>query len=81
MFENRIAYFSSLTGIDPDNLPSNVVYIESEDIYVRDDRWINVSSVDRSGFDFEIDYLLPTDRGDFELTVRRSYTTKVQGVR
>ena len=76
VFENRIAYFSSLTDIDPNNLPSNVVYLPDEDIYIRDDRFINVSSIDRSGVDLELDYLLPTERGDFELTFRRSYTTK-----
>ena len=76
VFENRIAYFSSLTGIDPNNLPSNVVYLPDEDIYIRDDRWINVSSVNRSGLDLELDYLLSTERGDFDLTFRRSYTTK-----
>ena len=76
VFENRIAYFSSLTDIDPDNLPSNVAYLPDEDVYIRDDRWINVSSVERSGMDLELHYLLPTERGDFDLTFRRSYTTK-----
>jgi len=76
VFENRIAYFSSLVGIDPENLPSNVVYIAEEDIYIRDDRWINVSAVERNGLDVELDYVLPTDNGDITLTVRRSYTNK-----
>ena len=76
VFENRIAYFSSLTDIDPDNLPSNVVYIPGEDIYVRDDRWINVSSVERAGVDLEVGYALGTDHGNYDLTIRRSYTTK-----
>ncbi len=76
VFENRIAYFRSITGIDPDNLPSNVVYIPEDDIYIRDDRFINVSSVDRSGLDLELSYEIPTESGDFSLTVRRSYTTK-----
>ncbi|MDE0658226.1 MAG: TonB-dependent receptor, partial [Gammaproteobacteria bacterium] len=76
LFEDRIAYFSSLTGIDPDNLPSNVVYYPEEDIYIKDERYINVSSVERAGLDLELGYELPTDSGMFSLTVRRSYTSK-----
>ena len=80
LFENRIAYFRSITDIDPDDLPSNVFYLPEEDIYIRDDRFINVSSVDRAGLDLELTYELPTESGDFSLTVRRAYTTtfKVQ---
>ena len=76
LFEDRIAYFSSLVGIDPDNLPSNVVYYPEEDIYIKDERYINVSSVERAGLDLELGYELPTDTGMFSLTVRRSYTSK-----
>ena len=73
---DRIAYFSSLTGIDPNNLPSNVLYIPEEDIYIRDDRWVNVGRVERSGADLELGYELPTDVGDFSVTVRRGITRK-----
>ena len=73
---DRIAYFSSLTGIDPNNLPSNVLYIPEEDIYIRDDRWVNVGRVERSGVDLELGYELPTDVGDFSVTVRRGITRK-----
>ena len=76
LFEDRIAYFSSLTDIDPDNLPSNVMYFPEEDIYVKDERFINVSSVERSGLDLELGYELPTDNGMFSLTVRHSATKK-----
>lgn len=76
VFEDRIAFFSSLTGIDPDNLPSNVIYIPEEDIYIKDERYINVSSVERSGIDVALGYELPTDSGMFSLTVRQSYTKK-----
>ena len=76
LFQDRIAYFSSLTGIDPDNLPSNVIYIPEEDIYIKDERYINVSSVDRAGLDLELGYELPTETGMFSLTIRRSYTNK-----
>lgn len=76
LFEDRIAFFSSLVGIDPDNLPSNVLYFPEEDIYVKDERYINVSSVERAGLDLELGYDLPTEQGMFSLTVRRSYTSK-----
>lgn len=76
LFEDRIAYFSSLTGIDPDNLPSNVMYFPEEDIYIKDERYINVSSVERAGLDLELGYEVPTETGMFSLTVRRSYTSK-----
>ena len=76
LFEDRIAYFRSITDIDPDDLPSNVIYIPEEDIYLRDDRYINVSAIERSGWDFELGYELPTESGDFSLLVRRSYTSK-----
>ena len=35
LFEDRIAFFSSLVGVDPDNLPSNVMYFPEEDIYIK----------------------------------------------
>ena len=76
LFKDRIAFFSSLTGIDPYNLPSNVMYFPEEDIYIKDERYINVSSVERAGLDLELGYELPTDTGMFTMTVRRSYTSK-----
>ena len=76
LFEDRIAFFSSLTGVDPDNLPSNVMYFPEEDIYIKDERYINVSSVERAGVDLELGYEVPTESGMFSLTVRRSYTNK-----
>lgn len=76
LFQDRIAFFSSLVGIDPDNLPANVVYYPEEDIYVKDERFINVSSVERAGLDLELGYEIPTDNGMFSFTLRRSYTEK-----
>lgn len=76
LFEDRIAFFTSITGIDPDNLPGNVVYDAAADVYLRDQRFINVSSIERSGLDLTLNYDLSTDSGDFSLTVRRSYTSK-----
>ena len=52
------------------------MYFPEEDIYVKDQRYINVSSVERSGLDLELGYELPTDNGMFSMTVRRSYTAK-----
>ena len=80
VFVNRIAYFSSLVGIDPDNLPANVMYFPDEDIYVKDERYINVSSLERSGLDLSLDFDLPTEFGDFSVTLRRSQTEKFKVV-
>ena len=74
--EDRIAYFSSITGIDPNNLPSNVIYIAEEDIYIRDNRWINVAKVDRSGMDYELGYQGSFGDSDVTLTVRHSRTNR-----
>ena len=74
--EDRINYFSSITGIDPNNLPSNVVYIAEEDIYLRDNRWINVAKVDRSGMDYEIGYQGGFGESEVTVTVRHSRTSR-----
>lgn len=74
--EDRIAYFSSITGIDPNNLPSNVIYIAEEDIYIRDNRWINVAKVDRSGIDYEVGYQGSFGDSEVTLTVRHSRTSR-----
>lgn len=74
--EDRIAYFRSITGIDPNNLPSNVIYIAGEDIYIRDNRWINVAKVDRSGMDYEVGYQGSFGDSEITLTVRHSRTSR-----
>ncbi len=72
-YKDRIAYFSAFI-VDPLNLPSNVIYIQEEDIYIRDNRWINVAVLERSGFDFELRQDWTFGRNDFSVLIRRSYT-------
>lgn len=74
--EDRIAFFRSVTNIDPNNLPSNVVYLPEDDIYLRDSRLINVSYVRRTGIDFELRYDLSMGSNDFSLMARRSHTNR-----
>ena len=74
--EDRISFFSSLTGIDPNNLPTNVVYDAEQDIYIRDNRWINVAKVDRSGMDYEIGYQGSFGESEVTVTVRHSRTNR-----
>ena len=74
--EDRVAYFRSVTGIDPDNLPSNVIYIPEEDVYIRDDRWINVARVDRTGMDYEIGYQTDFGENEVSLTIRHARTSR-----
>ncbi|MCY3817318.1 MAG: TonB-dependent receptor [Gammaproteobacteria bacterium] len=74
-FEDRI-YKLPVPVIHLDDLPSNVMYIESEDIYVIDDRWINVSAIERSGVDYELGYEWEMGLNDYKITVRRSYVNK-----
>ena len=59
-----------------DDLPSNVIYLEAEDAYVIDDRWINVSALERSGIDYELGYQWDMGLNEYNITVRRSYTNK-----
>ena len=72
--KDRHAYFSSLTGIDPSNLPSNVVYIAEEDVYIRDDRWINVAELTRTGIDYELGYQGNFGEHEISVTVRHTRT-------
>ena len=74
--DDRIAFFSSLTGINPNMLPTNVVYFPEEDIYLRDNRWINVSTINRTGIDYELRYEWEMGLNDFSIVVRRSYTNR-----
>ena len=72
--KDRTAFFSSVTGIDPNNLPSNVVYIAEEDVYIRDNRWINVAELARSGIDYEMGYQGSFGENEISVTVRHSRT-------
>ncbi len=74
-FKDRI-YKLPVPIIYLDDLPSNVIYNEPEDIYILDDRWINVSAIERSGMDYELGYEWQMGLSDYKITVRRSYTNK-----
>ena len=75
-YKDRIAYFFSLFDIDPDNLPSNVTYLPEEDIYLRENRWINVSRLKRTGIDYELRYEWEIGRSEFDAVLRRSTTSR-----
>ena len=70
-YMNRINRLSNFI-VDPDNLPSDTFFSQEQDIYVQERRWINVSSVQRAGFDYELLWGTSTDRGDFDLKLKHS---------
>jgi len=71
VYNNRINYLSRRI-IDPDNLPTGTTYIPETDEYIQDRRWVNVSSVERSGLDYEFQWNRATELGDFHFKVRHS---------
>lgn len=70
-YMNRINRLSNFI-VDPQNLPSDITYIEESDEYIQERRWINVSSVDRAGIDYEFEWNPSSDHGDFHFKVRHS---------
>ena len=58
---------------DLNELPSNVIYDAVEDTYVVDQRWINVSAVNRDGVDLEVGYAWQAADNEFDFILRRSY--------
>ena len=74
-YEDRIAKLRT-GAVDLNELPSTITYLPDEDIYVKDDRYINVKTVDRSGMDYELRYEWETGLSDYAILVRRSYTNK-----
>ncbi len=64
--------------IDPNNLPSDTIYIPEEDLYVQERRWINVSSIDRKGADYELFYERGTQVGRFGVHLWHSRTTEYE---
>ena len=74
-FEHRIAKLRT-GAVDLNNLPGTITYFPEEDFYVKDDRYINVKSIDRSGLDYELRYEWQTGLNDYNIVVRRSYTNK-----
>ena len=70
-YMNRINRLSNFI-VDPLNLPSDTYYDNVERIYVQERRWINVSSVQRTGTDYEMLWGTSTDLGDFDVKFKRS---------
>ena len=74
-FKNRISQLSAFI-IDPNNIPSNTMYLADEDLWIQERRWINVASVDRTGVDYEAYYATSNEYGDFTAQIRYSRTGK-----
>ena len=74
-YQDRISRLAAFI-IDADNPPSNTMYVAAEDLWVQERRWINVSSVDREGMDYEAYYSTATDVGEFTVQVRHARTSK-----
>lgn len=72
-YENRISRLSNFI-VDPNDLPSDTYYDAATDMYFQERRWINVSSIDRAGIDYEILWNTTTDRGEFDLSYKLSDT-------
>ena len=71
-YQNRINRLANFI-VDPQNLPSDITYIEETNEYVQERRWINVSSVDRNGVDFTLRWNHTLNRfGDFECDIKHS---------
>ncbi|MDM3869937.1 TonB-dependent receptor [Porticoccus sp. W117] len=68
-YVNRITTLNSNGAIvSLDNLPSDVIVGVDEDgeqTFTLDTRFTNAASLNRSGYDFNLNYLLSTDAGDF----------------
>jgi len=76
-YEDRIAKLV-VPGIIEDqmNLPPNVIYVESEDAWILDDRWTNVAALQRTGMDYELRYEWEMGANEFSVLVRRGYTNR-----
>ena len=70
-YENRISRLSNFI-VDPNDLPSDTFYDSVSDTYFQERRWINVSSIDRDGLDYELIWNATTDRGEFDLSYKLS---------
>lgn len=78
-YKDRINRLSNFI-IDPNNLPSGTTYDPVEDLYTQERRWINVSSINREGVDYDLYYERATNIGQFGLQVRHSRTTEYEFV-
>ena len=70
-YENRISRLSNFI-VDPNDLPSDTIYDAATDTYFQERRWINVSSIDRDGIDYELLWNTTSDRGEFDLSYKLS---------
>ncbi|MDE0129241.1 MAG: TonB-dependent receptor [Gammaproteobacteria bacterium] len=76
-FKDRIAYLgTSSFNVDPNNLPSDIIYLPDEDIYLVDRRWINVAQLDRAGIDYELRYEWEMGANEYSIRLQRSYTNR-----
>jgi len=76
-YEDRIVLLSgSRFNIDPNNLPSYILYLPEEGIYLVENRYINVSSLQRTGIDYELRYEWEMGLNEFSIIARRSYTNR-----
>lgn len=75
-FVDRIVKLRVPIVDDLNDLPSNIIYNAAEDIYVVDQRWINVSAVERDGVDLELGYTWQAADHEFDFILRRSYNNK-----
>lgn len=66
-YENRISRLSNFI-VDPNDLPSDTIYDAATDTYFQERRWINVSSIERDGIDYELLWNATLDRGEFDLS-------------
>ena len=74
-FKDRISRVSNFI-IDRNNPPTNTMYSAADDLWFQDRRWINVSSVNRAGVDWEVYYSTSNDLGDWTLQYRHSSTSE-----
>ena len=74
-YQDRLSRLSAFI-IDADDPPSNTMYLAAEDLWFQERRWINVSSVDREGMDYEAYYSTATDAGEFTVQVRHVRTSR-----
>ena len=74
-FKDRISRVSNFI-IDRNNPPTNTMYSAAEDVWFQDRRWINVSSVNRAGVDYEVHYSTSNDLGDWTVQFRHSKTSE-----
>ncbi len=84
-FQDRINQYSEFI-IDPDNLPRNTIFDPGDpddpddDIWFQERRYINVSSVEREGVDFELYYLTAAAGGELSLQLWHSLTNSYEFV-